>query len=113
MGTPKSQRLPVTFTAAQRSAIAERAAASSQSLSSIVRQLVAAALTFDTEPGPRPDSSAALAALLAAEHALLMVASILPEGEARMLALAEQASRAAEDRLATVREPAAPGAEDR
>ncbi len=46
------------------------------------------------------DSPASLAALTAAEHAVLMVASILPEGEQRMQALAERAAQAAEARLA-------------
>jgi len=46
------------------------------------------------------DSPAALAALTAAEHAVLMIASILPEGEQRMRALAERAAQAAEARLA-------------
>jgi len=53
------------------------------------------------------DSPAALAALTAAEHAVLMVASILPEGEQRIRALAERASQAAESRLATFTEPEA------
>jgi hypothetical protein len=104
MGTPLSQRLQIAFTAAQRSAIAERAASSGQSLSGIVRQLVASALSFDTEAGPKADSPAALAALVAAEHAVLMVASILPEGERRMRELGSQAARAAEERLALVRD---------
>jgi len=43
---------------------------------------------------------ASLAALLAAEHALLLTASVLPEGERRMAALAERAASAAEERLA-------------
>ena len=56
-----------------------------------------------------PDSPAALAALLAAEHAVLMVASILPEGEQRMRSLAPRATQSAEERLALFREqPAAP-----
>ena len=51
--------------------------------------------------GPKSsDSPAALAALTAAEHAVLMVASILPEGERRKRELAVQASSAAEERLA-------------
>ncbi len=104
MGTPLAQRLQIAFTAAQRSAIAERAASSGQSLSGIVRQLVGSALSFDTEAGPKADSPAALAALVAAEHAVLMVASILPEGERRMRELGSQAARAAEERLALVRD---------
>ena len=51
------------------------------------------------------DSPAALAALTAAEHAVLMVASILPEGERRMGSLAERATEAAGERLALFRSP--------
>lgn len=69
-----------------------------------MRELVAAALTFDTEPGPRPDSPAALAALVAAEHAALMVAAVLPDGRRRMAELAPEAAAAAEERLAMFRE---------
>ncbi len=104
VGTSTGHRLPVTFTAAQRAAIADRAAARGQSLSTTVRQLVAAALTFDTEPGPRPDSPATLAALVAAEHAALMVAAVLPDGEHRWRETAAQAAVAAEERLAMFRE---------
>lgn len=46
------------------------------------------------------DSPAALAALMAAEHAVLMVASVLPEGQRRMRELSAQAAAAAEERLA-------------
>lgn len=46
------------------------------------------------------DATPALAALLAAEHAVLMVASVLPEGERRMRELGHRASLAAEERLA-------------
>ena len=52
-----------------------------------------------------PDSPAALAALTAAEHAVLMVASILPEGEQRMRSLAERATEAAGERLALFQPP--------
>jgi hypothetical protein len=50
------------------------------------------------------DSPSTLAALTAAEHAVLMVASILPEGQRRMLELAPAAAAAAEERLARFRE---------
>jgi len=46
------------------------------------------------------DSAAALAALTAAEHAVLMVASVLPEGQRRMRELSPAAAVAAEERLA-------------
>jgi hypothetical protein len=46
------------------------------------------------------DSPAALAGLAAAEHAVLMVASVLPEGQRRMRELSAAAALAAEERLA-------------
>ena len=104
VGNPLGRRLQVGFTAAQRSAIADRARRTGLSLSAIVRQLVAAALTLDSEPGPRADSAAALAALVAAEHAALMVASVLPDGQRRMGELGPQAVVAAEERLAMFKE---------
>ena len=53
--------------------------------------------------GSQPDSAATLAALTAAEHAVLMVASVLPEGQRRMLELAPAAALAAEERLVQFR----------
>jgi antitoxin component of RelBE/YafQ-DinJ toxin-antitoxin module len=77
-------------------------------LSSAVRLLTARALR-ETQPGShaasRDEAAASLAALVAAEHSLLMVASVLPEGERRMHELASQAALAAEERLALFREP--------
>ena len=84
--------------------IRDEAAQRGQSLSAVVRQLVATALRLDAEPGPLPDSSAALAALLASELTVLMVASILPDGEARMHELAAQAAINAGERLAGLRD---------
>ena len=84
--------------------IRDQAAQRGQSLSAVVRQLLATALRLDAEPGPRPDSSAALAALLASELTVLMVASILPDGEARMHELAAQAAINAGERLAGLRD---------
>jgi hypothetical protein len=52
----------------------------------------------------RQDSPAALAGLAAAEQAVLMVASVLPEGQRRMHELAAEAAVAAEARLALFRE---------
>lgn len=100
----QANRLQVVLTAAQREAIAMRARRTGLSLGATVRELVAGALTFDTEPGPARDSPATLAALVAAEHAVLAVASILPDGERRMAELAPQAAEAAEQRLALFRE---------
>ena len=52
----------------------------------------------------RADSPGTLATLVAAEHAVLMVASVLPEGERRMRELRPLAARAAEERLALFRD---------
>jgi hypothetical protein len=65
---------------------------------------VTAALELDPQARGYGDPPASLAALVAAEHAVLMVASILPEGEHRMQELAAQAARAAEERLALFRD---------
>lgn len=56
------------------------------------------------DSGKGSDSPAALAALTAAEHAVLMVASVLPEGQRRMHELASAAALAAEERLAHFKE---------
>jgi hypothetical protein len=108
MGTPHAHRIQVAFTGAQRAALIEHARTSGQSLSATIRHLVALALRFDTEPGPRSDSPAALAALVASELAALMVASILPNGERRMHSLAERATEAAGERLALFEKPSSP-----
>jgi hypothetical protein len=52
------------------------------------------------------DSAAALAALTAAEHAVLMVASVLPEGQRRLRELSPAAATAAAERLALFKGPA-------
>ena len=71
-----------------------------------IRLLIARGLDSGTrQPHRSPDSMADLAALTAAEHAVLMVASVLPEGQRRMHELAPAAAAAAEERLAQFREP--------
>jgi len=100
----RAHRLQVRFDNRLLGDLRDRAALTGQSLSSVVRQLVATALGLDAEPGPRPDSPAALAALVAAELTALMVASILPDGEDRMHELAARAVTNAEERLAMFRE---------
>ena len=72
-------------------------------ISPAVRLLVCRSLETDRNgcrAVDKTDSPATLAALTAAEHAVLMVASVLPEGERRMLSLAERATEAAAERLA-------------
>jgi hypothetical protein len=76
-----------------------------------IRYLVGCGLELDASRlaggEPPAESAAALAALTAAEHAVLMVASVLPEGERRMRSLADRAAQAAEERLALFRQPEA------
>jgi hypothetical protein len=69
-----------------------------------MRMLLSRALHTEPGQGTAPADQLGLAALVAAEHAVLMVVSILPEGEQRMRSLASRASQAAEERLAFVRE---------
>jgi len=64
-------------------------------LAPAIRLLVAEALAAG---GTQP--AAALAGLVAAEHAVLMVATVLPEGERRMRETAGRAVTAAQERLA-------------
>ena len=104
VGTTQAHRLQVAFTAAQLSAIAQRAGQSGLSHGAVIRELVSAALSLDTDPGTRADSPAALAALVAAELAALMVAAVLPDGRRRLQDLAPEAAAAAAARLAMFRE---------
>jgi hypothetical protein len=104
VGIPRNRRLQVGFTPAQRSAIADRARGAGLSLSATVRQLVGVALANDPAAGAAIDSPASLAALTAAELAVLMVASVLPEGQRRMHELAPDAAIAAGERLAVFKE---------
>lgn len=79
------------------------------SLAQALRSLAVAALEVERGEASvaRTDSPAALAALTASEHAVLMVASVLPEGERRMHSLGQRAAEAAEKRLAIFRDQAA------
>ena len=71
-----------------------------------LRQLATKALREDARSANgHGESASTLATLVAAEHAVLMVASVLPEGERRMRELGPQAAIAAEARLAMFREP--------
>jgi hypothetical protein len=75
-----------------------------------IRSLIGYALRLEaTAPGVGEsplDSAAALAALTAAEHAVLMVASVLPEGQRRLRELSPAAVTAAAERLALFKGPA-------
>ncbi|MDQ2943782.1 MAG: hypothetical protein M3R21_08970 [Candidatus Dormibacteraeota bacterium] len=104
--SPRHPRLHIRLSPATRAELLRAAAALGLPLSSVARQLIEAQLE-------RKDSAqladadrrlVGLATLVAAEHAVLMVASVLPEGERRMRELGSQAASAAEDRLALFKE---------
>ena len=94
-----SHRLHIGLPLELKTEIATFAAERGLGLGAAIRLLVTQGLRPDVRHTEQA-SPAALAALTAAEHAVLMVASILPEGEQRMQALAERAAQAAEARLA-------------
>lgn len=96
--------LPAELDASLRALARERGL----SLAETIRSLSALGLEEGrvTRGIGHPESAVALATLTAAEHAVLMVASVLPEGESRMLSLANRAAEAAEERLALFRESA-------
>jgi hypothetical protein len=82
----------------------EFAASRGTALAVAVRELADQGLASSNgQVGPRDaDSPVLLATLLAAEHAVLMVASILPEGERRRTELAAQAAVTAQERIGMV-----------
>jgi hypothetical protein len=77
-----------------------------RSLADAIRSLAVIGLLAERSETPlaQADTPATLAALTAAEHAVLMVASVLPDGQSRMRDLGAQAATAAEERLALYRE---------
>jgi hypothetical protein len=104
-----SRRINLRLDAVQHAAVVAYGQQHGLRPSPAARHLIGEALAAAAPGGTSQPAS--LAALVAAEHAVLMVASVLPEGESRMRALAERASAAAEARLAMFVEPAAPGSE--
>ena len=105
----KSRRLHLGLPSELEADLSDFARRHGLGLGSAIRLLVGQALTSEgvrhSSTTSTPDSPAALAALAAAEHAVLMVASILPEGEQRMRSLAERATEAAGERLALFQPP--------
>lgn len=102
-GVGISHRIQVRLDGDLLSQLRRFAEESGLGLSPALRLLAARSLrAAGREEGGSPavGERASLAALLAAEHALLLTASVLPEGERRMAALAERAASAAEERLA-------------
>jgi hypothetical protein len=104
----RSHRLHIRVPAVLAADLLARAAAGGLTVSATARQLIQLGLKVGV--GPQADAQdhgiVALAALVAAEHASLMVASVLPDGERRMHELGELAAAAAEERLALFREAA-------
>ena len=105
-----SRRYQLRLSVPLASALREFACEHGLAVSAAIRLLVGNGLASEarraeTQGELPPDSPAALAALTAAEHAVLMVASVLPEGEERRRSLAERAVEAAEERLALFRQP--------
>ncbi|MDQ6879869.1 MAG: hypothetical protein M3082_19655 [Candidatus Dormibacteraeota bacterium] len=105
----KSRRLHLGLPSPLEADLSDFARRHGLGLGPAIRLLVGQALTSAAVgrfgPTPTLDSPAALAALTAAEHATLMVASILPEGDRRMHSLAERATEAAAERLALFQPP--------
>jgi hypothetical protein len=76
-------------------------------LSPAARLLLAQGLRSASAAGPVHQPGAeplGLATLVAAEHALLLLAAVMPDGQRRRAELAERAVIAAEDRLAALTE---------
>jgi|SRR6202049_2717835 hypothetical protein len=98
-----SRRFHLSLPAELEAAIATYARGHGLGLGPAIRLLVGTALEPNSSRAI-PDTAVLLASLVAAEHAVLMVASILPEGERRRRSLATAASEAAEERLAFLRD---------
>jgi hypothetical protein len=101
-----SRRFHLVLSAQLEAGIRSFAIRHGLSLAEAVRSLADRSLTAETtgNSGNPSDSPASLAALVAAEHAVLMVASVLPDGERRMDELRAQAAAAAEERLSMFKE---------
>lgn len=92
-----SRRLQVRLTEEVASQVESLAREHAVSLSDSLRMLVGRGLA---KPNPASDDRLTLAALVAAEHSLLLVASFLPDGQRRLQELGERAIAAAQDRVA-------------
>ena len=105
-GVRQSKRFHLVLAAELDQALRAFATSHGVSLAEAVRTLASRSLTAETSGhAPTcPESAGILAALVAAEHAALMVAAVLPDGRRRMRELAPEAGAAAEERLAMFRE---------
>ena len=102
-----SRRFHLYLPAALESRLRNTASRRGVALAVAIRELAAHSLEIEENrpgEGRAIESAVMLAALVAAEHAVLMVASVLPEGQERMRELAPQAAVAAEERMAAFRE---------
>ena len=95
------RRLHIRLPAKTAADLLARAASQGLTVSATARQLIQFGLAEDhaTHGTGSGHEVATLSALVAAEHAVLMVASVLPEGERRMRELGQRAALAAEERL--------------
>jgi len=106
-GVRTSRRYQLRLSEPMSADLESFAASHGLALDAAIRLLVGRGLLAEAQglgAAPVGESPATLAALVAAEHAVLMVASVLPEGQRRMRELDAQASAAAEQRLALFRE---------
>ena len=99
------RRVQVRLTGAMKVELARQAAETGLPMSALARQLIDAGLRWASGGSTNEDLRLlSLCALVAAEQALLAVASVLPDGERRMAELAPLAAAAAEVRLSQFRE---------
>ena len=105
-GVGISRRYQVRLPVALASSLEEFAQQRSLGLAPTIRMLLSRALESESS-----NPAATLACQIAAEHALLLVASILPEGERRMRSLSSRAAETAAERLTQIRKLMMPGQE--
>jgi hypothetical protein len=99
------KRVQVRLTGAMKAELARQAAEAGLPMSALARQLIDAGMRSASGGSANEDLRLlSLCALVAAEQVVLMVASVLPEGEQRARDLASQAATAAEERLALFRD---------
>jgi len=96
----KSRRCQVRLPVGLAAEVETFAVANGLRLGTAVRVLVRQRLATGQDAAVCRDCRAAVASLIAAEHSLLVVASILPQGRSLIAGLATEAAAAAEQRLA-------------
>ena len=102
-GVRTSRRLQIRVAGPLHSELSGFATSHGLGLSPAIRFLLTRGLQLESGSTPAlQDSAATLATLVATEQAVLMVGSILPEGERRMREARTRAAEAARQRLAEV-----------